>query len=90
MLYSNMIISLQVYLITEIGVTPHNLRQGFNAPSLDHAYQSVIQDLVRIVHSQASYINSAHIRNRKDDDMILGSGMNPSTLFENISAALMN
>lgn len=90
MLYSNLIISLQVYLITEIGVTPHNLRQGFNAPSLDHAYQSVIQDLVSIFYFQASYINSAHIRNRKDDDMILGSGMNPSNLFENISAALMN
>lgn len=89
MLYSNVIILPQIYLITEIGVTPHNIRQGFNAPSLEHAYQSVIQDLVSIVYLQIS-INSAHIRDRKDDDMILGSGMNPSTLFENILAALMN
>lgn len=36
-----------VYLITEVGVTPHNLRQGCNAPSIESAYQSVIQDLKR-------------------------------------------
>lgn len=90
MLYTNVIKSNQVYLITEIGVTPHNIRQGFNAPSLEHAYQSVIQDLVSIFYFQPSYMNSAHIRNRKDDDMILGSEMNPSTSSENISAALMN
>lgn len=89
MLYNNVILSLQVYLITEIGVTPHNIRQGFNAPSLDHAYQSVIQDLVSIFYPQ-TIMNSAHVRNRKDDDMILGSGTNLSTLFENISAAWMN
>ncbi|KAL9584463.1 MAG: hypothetical protein Q9212_002102 [Teloschistes hypoglaucus] len=35
------------YLITEVGVTPHACRQGFNAPSIELAYQSVIQDLKR-------------------------------------------
>ena len=35
------------YLITEVGVTPHSHRQGFNAPELDNAYQAVIQDLKR-------------------------------------------
>ncbi|KAI4186950.1 MAG: hypothetical protein L6R41_003145 [Letrouitia leprolyta] len=35
------------YLITEVGVTPHAQRQGFNAPDLDLAYQAVIQDLKR-------------------------------------------
>ena len=36
-----------VYLITEIGITPHPMRQGFNAPTLDSVYSSVIQDLKR-------------------------------------------
>ena len=36
-----------VYLITEVGVTPHNIRQGFNAPTFESAYSSVIQDLKR-------------------------------------------
>ncbi|KAL8862290.1 MAG: hypothetical protein Q9178_001299 [Gyalolechia marmorata] len=35
------------YLITEVGVTPHTLRQGHNAPDLHHAYQAVINDLKR-------------------------------------------
>ncbi|KAI4282529.1 MAG: hypothetical protein L6R38_002873 [Xanthoria sp. 2 TBL-2021] len=35
------------YLITEIGVTPHAHRQGFNAPDLNLAYQAVINDLKR-------------------------------------------
>lgn len=41
-----------VYLITEVGVTPHNIRQGFNAPSFESAYSSVIQDLKRRRHDQ--------------------------------------
>ncbi|KAL9603603.1 MAG: hypothetical protein Q9219_001106 [cf. Caloplaca sp. 3 TL-2023] len=36
-----------VYLITEVGVTPHAQRQGYNAPELDNAYQAIIQDLKR-------------------------------------------
>lgn len=36
-----------VYLLTEVGVTPHNFRQGCNAPSFESAYSSVIQDLKR-------------------------------------------
>lgn len=36
-----------VYLLTEVGVTPHNLRQGCNAPGFDSAYSAVIQDLKR-------------------------------------------
>ncbi|KAL8720978.1 MAG: hypothetical protein Q9225_002260 [Loekoesia sp. 1 TL-2023] len=39
------------YLITEVGVTPHSQRQGFNAPELDNAYQAVIQDLKRRRHA---------------------------------------
>ena len=35
------------YLITEVGVTPHNLRAGCSAPSIEEAYSSVIQDLKR-------------------------------------------
>lgn len=35
-----------VYLITEVGVTPHNIRQGHNAISVVSAYQHVVQDLV--------------------------------------------
>ncbi|KAL8887912.1 MAG: hypothetical protein Q9192_006256 [Flavoplaca navasiana] len=35
------------YLITEIGVTPHSHRQGFNAPDLNLAYQAVVNDLKR-------------------------------------------
>lgn len=36
-----------VYLLTEVGVTPHPVRQGFNAPSFECAYSTVIQDLKR-------------------------------------------
>ena len=36
-----------VYLLTEVGVTPHPVRQGFNAPSFESAYSAVIQDLKR-------------------------------------------
>lgn len=36
-----------IYLLTEVGVTPHNLRQGCNAPTFESAYSSVIQDLKR-------------------------------------------
>ncbi|KAL8705938.1 MAG: hypothetical protein Q9201_000993 [Fulgogasparrea decipioides] len=39
------------YLITEVGATPHAHRQGFNAPGLELAYQSVIQDLKRRRHA---------------------------------------
>ena len=41
-----------VYLITEAGVTPHNFRQGCNAPSFESAYSSVIQDLKRRRYDQ--------------------------------------
>ena len=41
-----------VYLLTEIGVTPHNLRQGCNAPSFESAYSSVIQNLKRRRYDQ--------------------------------------
>ncbi|KAI9774155.1 MAG: hypothetical protein M1840_005248 [Geoglossum simile] len=34
-----------VYLITELAVTPHNIRQGCNAVSILNAYQSVVQGL---------------------------------------------
>ena len=36
-----------VYLLTEVGATPHNIRQGCNAPSFESAYSAVIQDLKR-------------------------------------------
>ncbi|KAL8739425.1 MAG: hypothetical protein Q9190_007774 [Brigantiaea leucoxantha] len=39
------------YLITEVGVTPHPMRQGYNAPSIEAAYQTVIQDLKRRRHA---------------------------------------
>jgi hypothetical protein len=35
-----------VYLITEVGVTPHNIRQGYSVPSLTDAYDSIVHDLV--------------------------------------------
>ena len=41
-----------VYLLTEIGTTPHNFRQGCNAPSFESAYSSVIQDLKRRRHEE--------------------------------------
>ena len=36
-----------VYLITELAVTPHNIRQGCNAVSILNAYQGIVQGLVR-------------------------------------------
>ena len=35
------------YLVTEVSVTPHNLRAGCSAPSIEEAYSFVIQDLKR-------------------------------------------
>jgi hypothetical protein len=35
-----------VYLITELAVTPHNIRQGCNAVSILNAYQGIVQGLV--------------------------------------------
>ena len=37
---------LTVHLITELGITPHVDRQGMNAPTLEGAYQRIIQTLV--------------------------------------------
>jgi hypothetical protein len=34
-----------VYLLTEVAASPHNVRQGGNAPQLGKAYQKVVQDL---------------------------------------------
>ena len=41
-----------VYLLTEIGTTPHNFRQGCNFASFESAYSSVIQDLKRRRHEK--------------------------------------
>ncbi|KAL8827563.1 MAG: hypothetical protein Q9170_006968 [Blastenia crenularia] len=38
---------LVVHLLTEIGTTPHIWRQGCNAPSLEGAYQAVLQQFKR-------------------------------------------
>lgn len=39
---------LLVHLITEIGATPHIDRQGCNAPTIEGAYQEVIQQFVSL------------------------------------------
>lgn len=36
-----------VYLITEVGTTPHSIRQGHSIPSLMDAYDAIVHDLVR-------------------------------------------
>lgn len=70
------LISGQLYLITEVGVTPHNLRQGFNAPAMESAYQSVIQDLVSHIYSLVTSTAHTHHNDcRNEDDMTLGSVM---------------
>ena len=38
---------LLVHILTEVGVTPHVDRQGFNAPTIEAAYEEVIQQFVR-------------------------------------------
>lgn len=81
----------QVYLITEVGVTPHNLRQGRNAPSIESAYQSVIQDLVSHIYSSVTSAWQTHQDYcRNEGDMTLGSVMRQSSLCESTSAAWMN
>lgn len=37
-----------IYLITEIGTTPHNVRQGYSVPSLMDAYDAVVHELVSL------------------------------------------
>lgn len=34
-----------VYLITEVGATPHNIRQGYSVPSLMDAYDAIVHEL---------------------------------------------
>ncbi|RKU47951.1 hypothetical protein DL546_001810 [Coniochaeta pulveracea] len=34
-----------VYLITEVAVTPHNIRQGYSVPSLMDAYDAIVHEL---------------------------------------------
>ncbi|KAE8864905.1 hypothetical protein PTNB73_05793 [Pyrenophora teres f. teres] len=34
-----------VYLITELGTTPHNIRQGYSIPSLMDAYDAIVHEL---------------------------------------------
>ncbi|KAG6359164.1 hypothetical protein INS49_012684 [Diaporthe citri] len=38
-----------VYLITEIGTTPHNIRQGYSVPSLMDAYDAIVHELGNVV-----------------------------------------
>ena len=49
---------LVVHLMTEVGVTPHADRQGCNAPTLQIAYQEVIQQFVsgNLYFQYCSYI----------------------------------
>ena len=42
---------LVIHLMTEIGITPHVDRQGCNAPSLEKAYQEVLQQFVSNAYS---------------------------------------
>lgn len=35
-----------VFLVTEFASTPHNLRQGRNAPDIQKAYSTIVSDLV--------------------------------------------
>lgn len=39
---------LVVHLLTEIGMTPHCERQGYNAPTLEVAYEKAVERLVRL------------------------------------------
>ncbi|EAT88315.2 hypothetical protein SNOG_04555 [Parastagonospora nodorum SN15] len=34
-----------VYLVTELGTTPHNIRQGYSVPSLMDAYDAIVHEL---------------------------------------------
>ena len=42
---------LLIYIMTEIGVTPHNIRKGYNCPSIMDAYDAIVHDLVRTCFS---------------------------------------
>lgn len=46
--YRNDVEWFMVYLITEIGTTPHNIRQGYSVPSLMDAYDAIVHELVRL------------------------------------------
>lgn len=35
-----------VYLVTELGTTPHNIRQGYSVPSIMDAYDAIVHELV--------------------------------------------
>lgn len=41
-----------VFLVTEFEATPHNLRQGRNAPDIQKAYSTIVSDLVCLIWTQ--------------------------------------
>ena len=51
-----------VYLLSEVGCTPHSVRQGFNAPPMENAYSVVVQDLVS--NSKCDRIQMASVANK--------------------------
>ena len=38
---------LLIYIMTEIGATPHNIREGYNCPSIMDAYDAIVHELVK-------------------------------------------
>jgi len=45
-----------IYLLTEVGVTPHNIRQGYSVPSLMDAYDAIVHELVWMPPLYTSYL----------------------------------
>ena len=64
-----------VFLLTELAVTPHNGREGYNAISVLDGFQAVVRNLVSI------YVHDVDIRllmcvwDRKREDTTTGNGM---------------
>lgn len=78
-----------VYLITEVAVTPHNIRQGYSVPSLMDAYDAIVHELVGNAPFLVTQRKLTQI-NRKKGDTTLGNETRPSTSFGPILSVWTN
>ena len=79
-----------VYLATELGATPHNLRQGHNAVAILNAFQYVVQGLVSLLPRTRFESTMADEQFRNDVVSTNGNVKKPSNSSGNSSLAPTN
>ena len=85
---------LLIYIMTEIGGTPHNIRKGYNCPSIIDAYDAIVHELVRLLPSFAPNARNIGLRMhdwcRRNEGTSPGNATNLHSWFVRISRVWMN